>query len=161
MTVRELLEKIRNDPECEVLPPAGIPECAENCRLPDDIREFYGLCGGVVLFPSSEYHFEIAAPGEFQLANPVIVGELCPEDISSQWYIVACNLEEDYLTVDLSEKRNGRCYDSFWDRHGVAGECPVIAKSFTELLSRLYENRGGCLYWLEDDFASLGDAYDE
>lgn len=161
MTVKELLEKIGNDPECEVLPPKGVPECVENCRLPDDVREFYELCGGAVLFRSADYPLEIAGSEDFQLANPVIVGELCPEDISSQWYIVVSDLEGDYLTIDLSEERNGRCYDSFWDRHGVVGSCPIIAKSFTELLSRLYEMRGEYLYWAEDDFEPLGDAYDE
>ena len=53
------------------------------------------------------------------LANPVIIGELCEEDISSKWYIICKDLEENYITFDSSVERNGRCYDSFWDRHGV------------------------------------------
>jgi glycosyltransferase involved in cell wall biosynthesis len=41
------------------------------------------------------------------------------------------------------------------------GECPVIAKSFTELLNQLVQNNGERWYWLKEDFESLGDAYNE
>ena len=41
------------------------------------------------------------------------------------------------------------------------GDCPVIAKSFTELLSQLVKNKGKRWYWLKEDFESLGDAYDD
>ena len=52
-------------------------------------------------------------------------------------------------------------YDSFWDRHGVVGECAVVARSFTELLSNLFYNQGDDYpYWLEADFEYIGDAYD-
>jgi hypothetical protein len=90
----------------------------------------------------------------------VIIGELCEEDITSQWYIIASDGHRDYLTIDLSCQRLGKCYDSFWDRHGVVGECAVIATSFTDLLERLIANNGQHWYWLTEDFTSLGDAYD-
>jgi hypothetical protein len=66
----------------------------------------------------------------------------------------------DYLTIDLNQERLGRCYDSFYDRHGIVGSYPTIAKSFTELLEQLFNNKGELLYWLNKDFPSLGDAYD-
>jgi hypothetical protein len=100
-------------------------------------------------------------PSGFVLANPVIVGELCPEDITAEWYIVAHAGSQETLTIDLNSSRLGRCYDSFWDRHGVPGSCKIIALSFTDLLRRLIENSGRYWYWLRDDFKSLGDAYDE
>lgn len=65
-----------------------------------------------------------------------------------------------YITIDLAEKRLGRCYDSFWDRHGVVGESTIVAKSFTELLSQLFGNQGKSLFWLNSDFVYIGDAYD-
>ena len=50
--------------------------------------------------------------------------------------------------------------DSFWDRHGVVGEQPIIANSFTELLEQLYQSKGDYFYWLQEDFENIGDAYD-
>ena len=32
---------------------------------------------------------------------------------------------------------------SFWDRHGVPGECQIVATSFRSLLEQLIEGRGG------------------
>ena len=32
------------------------------------------------------------------------------------------DMENNYITIDLAKERLGRCYDSFWDRYGVAGE---------------------------------------
>jgi hypothetical protein len=91
----------------------------------------------------------------------VIVGEACEDDISASWHLIVDDTNGEYLTIDLSENRVGRCYDSFFDRHGVRGSCPIIATSFSELLQRLIENRGQHWYWLQEGFESLGDAYDE
>ena len=71
------------------------------------------------------------------------------------------DIKNNYVTIDLAKERLGRCYDSFWDRHGVVGECAVIAQTFTELVSQLYSNQGKSLFWLDDKFNYLGDAYDE
>jgi hypothetical protein len=37
---------------------------------------------------------------------------------------------------------------------------PIIALDFTELLTKLIKNEGKVIYWLESDFPSYGDAYD-
>ena len=113
------------------------------------------------MFKNKQYGFEIVTPKEFVLANPLIIGELCEEDISSKWYIICKDSEDNYITIDLYKEKNGRCYDSFWDRHGVVGECSVIAISFTELIERLFRSKGKSLYWLDDNFEYIGDAYDE
>jgi len=63
------------------------------------------------------------------------------------------------VTIDCSPTRLGRCQDGFWDRHAVAGSCPLVALSFAELLERLVEGRGERWYWLRDD-PGYGDAYD-
>ena len=95
-------------------------------RIPER-KVFYELCGGIRFFKGSKFEFIVVPPNEVILANPVIIGELCEEDISSKWYIICKDLEENYITFDSSVERNGRCYDSFWDRHGVVGECAVVA----------------------------------
>lgn len=161
MKVKKLIEKIRKLPDCTVYPSNGLPKLDNNKhKLPDDIVEFYENCGGVTLFHSESYVANIVPPEEFKLANPIIVGELCEEDITSEWYIIVNDGNGDYLTIDLSNERLGRCYDSYWDRHGVVGECPIIAITFTELLENLVSNKGMQWYWLRDEFIQIGDAYD-
>ena len=80
-------------------------------------------------------------------------------DISDLWFSIADDGNGDYLSIDLAPGRLGICYDSFHETHGVAGSTPVIARSFTELLTSLLQSRGNRPYWLEDGFVSLGDAY--
>lgn len=161
MEIREIIEEVKKYPNCKVYPPSGLPVLEKSIyKLPEDVIEFYQQCGGMSLFIDQDYTVNVVTPEKFQLANPIIIGELCEEDITSKWFIVADDGNGDFLTIDLSKERRGRCYDSFWDSHGIVGECPIIAKTFTDLLIRLINNKGNRWYWLKDDFISLGDAYD-
>ena len=161
MDILELLNKIRHTHNCVVHPPCGMPTINSNLVLPPDLLVFYESCGGITLFPDEPYSFTIVSPDEMCLANPIIVGELCEEDISSNWYIICKNADNDYITIDLANERVGRCYDSFWDRHGVVGDCSIVASNFTDLLNQLYNNRGQSIFWLDDNFCYIGDAYDK
>lgn len=162
MKVKDLIELLKKESDCEVRPPSGYPTLFnDNHHLPEDLNEFYTLCGGLGLFLKSDYPIYIVSPQEFVLANPIIIEELCPEDISSEWYIIADDKNGQYITIDLSPERFGRCYDSFWDRHGLVGDCPIIARTFSELLYNIINSRGEHWYWLQDDFQPFGDAYDE
>jgi len=112
-------------------------------------------------FDDSDYPIKVVGLAEFKRANPIIVGEDAADDASHNWFIIAHDNHSQYITIDLSKNKQGYCYDSFWDRHGVAGEQAVVAKSFTELLQCLYRAKGQSLYWTEQGFQSLGDAYDD
>lgn len=101
----------------------------------------------------------IVGPSEFVRANPEIVGAESPDDISDSWYILARGGSEEAISIDCSTERIGRCYDSFWDRHGVVDECRVVALCFTELLTRLFDRQGGYWYWLDEGAPAYGDAY--
>lgn len=158
--VRRLLEQIAHTAGCTVLPPRGQPILAKSYRPPDDLSEFYGICGGVNFFQHSPYPTRIVGPDELVRSNPEIVGAECPDDISDSWYIVARGGHEEAVSIDCCGERLGRCYDSFWDRHGVAGDCRIIALSFTELTRRLFDGGGGYWYWLVGDEPGYGDAYD-
>ncbi|CAH2464111.1 MULTISPECIES: SMI1/KNR4 family protein [Bacillus] len=160
--MKRLIEIIKTLPNCRVHEPTKFPEFDKDKHmLPSDVKEFYSLCGGLILFENEEYAIHIVKPEEFVLANPIIIGELCAEDISSNWYIIGNDRMDGYVTIDLSEERLGRCYDSFFDRHGIVGESKIIANSFTDLLKNLINNQGQYWYWLKTNFESLGDAYDK
>ncbi|NQF15601.1 SMI1/KNR4 family protein [Brevibacillus sp. HB1.3] len=162
MNIKEIIDEIKGFDNCIIHPSLGLPKIEYPHILPDDVKEFYELCGGIELFKDEDFGVDIVSPKKFELANPVIVKELCEYDISSNWFIIADDRNGDYLTIDLHKDRLGKCYDSHWDCHAIAGSCAVIANSFTDLLNRLIETKGEgtTWYWYEEDFESLGDAYD-
>lgn len=164
--VAKLLATIQATRDCNVRPARGLPRAAAGHVLPDDLLEFYSLCGGVSLFGSSAYSMEIVSPSQLVLANEVIfVGvdethlNASRNDISWSWYVIGEGKNRQYLTIDLAPERLGRCYDSFWDTHAMPGSSPIIAQSLTELLARLLSNQGKHWYWLQPSFQSPGDAY--
>jgi hypothetical protein len=159
MEMPDRVRAIADAADCRVRPRQGLPAIGGGLDIPADLMEFYELCGGVDLYESSEFPISIAPPTEFQPSNIVIIGEQYPDDISSSWYIVAETPDSEHLSIDLSPERQGRCYDSFHDVHGIVGSSPIIASNFSELLGRLLENAGRHWYWLQPGFVSLGDAY--
>nr|WP_277815976.1 MULTISPECIES: SMI1/KNR4 family protein [Lysinibacillus] len=114
--------------------------------MPNDLLEFYNICEGVGLFADADFEVSIVSPDKFLLANPIIVGEKCEYDISSHRYIIADLGNGNFLTIDLHPDRLGKCYDSHWDSHGIVGSSTVVAKSFTDLLMRLFESKGDSWY---------------
>ena len=166
--IKEVLIRIKKNNDCFIYPPQGLPNVGSDHILPDDLRMFYQLCGGVSLFSSSAYSINIVSPNKFLLANPVIFTGVSEEDlyaskgdISWSWYLIGKGENGQFITIDLAKDRLGRCYDSFWDCHAMPGSSQIIAKSFTEMLLRLVENQGKHWYWLQPHFTPYGDAYDE
>ena len=161
MQVADLVSRIRGASDCVVHKPAGLPAVLPPHRMPDDLLSFYRLCGGLVLHQTAPFPALLVPPAGLVLANPVIVGELGEYDISSAWYILSSDgSNSQILTIDLAEERLGRCYNSFWDRHAVAGSSTVIARSFSEFLQRSFENDGQDVYRHVPGFVAHGDAYD-
>ena len=157
--VSAVIEELRERGDCLVLPPVGPPRVRSDLSLPADLSTFYRECGGVVFTGPG---IGIVPPSRFLPVNEVVLGELHPEDVSSAWYLVAeasTASTAERISIDLRQEFQGRCYDSFWDRHGVAGSMPVVARSFTELLEwaagaslESWQAGGG--------WPSYGDAYD-
>lgn len=160
MDILELIEIIKQNSECMVKISSGLPKLENNFKLPKDLELFYKYCGGITLFKNKNCEIEILSPDKFKLANPIIVGELLESDISSTWFTICQNGNGDYITIDLDENRLGRCYDSFWECHGVVGECQIVANNFTELIANLFRSNGENYFWLEENFKYIGDAYD-
>ena len=155
-----LIDTIRHRKDCIVMPSNGIPVLPNGVGVPASVVDFYTACGGLILFPESEYPLTFVGPDCFVAANPLIVGEQVDDDITSSWYILAEGRSGEYVSIDTALDRAGRCYDSYVDRHGVKGDCPVIAKSIEYLLGKSVSRNGDRYYWLLNDFVSFGDAYD-
>jgi len=158
--MRELLQKISEMEGCKVLPPTGIPDI----NLPDDLTEFYSLCGGVFLFEGSDYWFKISSPEQLIPSNPAILPEgfdedIPRDDISNKLYIIARNGPEQAISINLGDRHLGYCYDSFWELHATS-ESSIIAYSFKSLLNSLVKGNGSYPYWLKSNFFKLGHLYD-
>ncbi|WP_244130704.1 SMI1/KNR4 family protein [Burkholderia pyrrocinia] len=125
---------------------------------PNDLVEFYSLCGGVILFRAGKDNvsFKILRAEEVLQTNMLIVGRPCEGDISFSWYAICKTDGGDCISIDTSRERNGRCCDSNLEIHGVAGSCPVVALSFAELLEELYRSSGVDIFWKAKNY---GDAY--
>lgn len=54
---------------------------------------------------------------ELKPINLLILGDLCPENISSKWISIAEDGNGDYLSLDLSPSKLGWYYDSFHETH--------------------------------------------
>jgi hypothetical protein len=150
---------MRNDPRCVVREPLGAPKLEQSIQLPRDVIDFYNCCGGIIFFSDSDYCIDIVKPDDFVKSNSIILGEDVEDDLSNNWFIIAKNKDQ-FIIIDLSDEKSGRCYDGFWDRYGLIGEMPVVAMSFTTFLNSFYENNGDYWYWLKEGFETLGDAYD-
>ncbi len=159
--MRRLVDRLRTATGCEVHAPNGAAARVRDVeRVPADLAEFYSLCSGASLHQGADYGISIVDAGRFVPANPVILGADPMDDISRHWYVVGHDGGSQYLTIDCHPNRLGRCYDSFWDSHGVAGSCAIVAASFTELLVRLMDGEGQGWYWLRPEWNGYGDAYD-
>lgn len=158
--INQLVDEARATPGCLVHDPAGLPEPASGLVLPDDLRDFYSLCGGVDLYTDADFTIRVLSPAEFIPANLAVLGEGDLDDRTDCWYVIATTPQREYISIDLDPARHGRCYDSFPEVHGIVGESKVLANSFTDMLRSLLAGHGGHWYWLEPDFADLGDAYD-
>ncbi|MGE5720387.1 MAG: SMI1/KNR4 family protein [Nocardioidaceae bacterium] len=140
------------------MPTSGLPRVAPGHELPEDLLAFYQAAGGLRLEQAGGAWTRVLGPAELLPSNPLIVGEQVSDDITASWYLIALTDNGDYLSIDLDPERLGRSYDSHHEIHGLAGECPVIALSFSELVERLLAARAA--YWTEESFQSYGDAYD-
>ncbi|HDR9499368.1 TPA: SMI1/KNR4 family protein [Burkholderia cepacia] len=159
-SIKEVVEIIRSDGRCQVLPVSGsLPSLPKpDMMYPNDLVEFYNLCGGVILFRAGKDNvsFKILPADEVLQTNMIIVGDPCEGDISFSWYAICKTDNGDCISIDASKERNGRCYDSNFEIHGVVGGCPVIALSFSELIDGLYKSSGVDIFWKTRD---CGDAY--
>jgi hypothetical protein len=165
MNLTELIEIIKLDKNCEVKP--ANKEIILPTNIPNDLKEFYELTNGIKLFENEAYGITIVGREEFIPTNKHLFSddvnwEELEKEVCNKWYLVA-KVDEmsQYISIDLTSERNGQCYDSYYETHSLQGDSEIIAKNFTELVTKLYQNKGQHWYWLQDDFEKLGDAYDE
>ncbi len=162
MNVKELIDNIRNNSNFKIKPACGYPKIKEGHILPDDVKEFYGICGGIECYINDGgFPINILSPNKFTQANKLLLGNEYEDDISSSWYVIVDAEDGNYISIDCNCRRLGKCYESFEYSHASVGNCPVIALSFTELLSNIFEYKDDYFFWKDNpNFIAHGDAYD-
>jgi hypothetical protein len=163
MSIEKIIKLISENSNFEVKKPIGCPKVLSDHVLPDDVKEFYRLCGGISCYiKNGGFPITILSPLEVEQANISLLGKSYDEDISTSWYLIADALDGNYISIDFSPKRLGRCYESFMYTHAIKGNCQIISLSFKELLINLYEYDGDYFFWKDNNkFINLGDAYKE
>jgi hypothetical protein len=166
MKIIEVLETIKNSLNCKLEKREFLLK--DNLELPSDLKYFYENYDSLELFFDKPYGIRIVSLNEFTPINKKlypeddVIWEELEEDISNEWYLIGESEQlGQYISIDLRKSHLGYCYDSYLETHATPDESMIIAKSFTELLEKLYSSNGDCWFWLDDDFESYGDAYDE
>jgi len=157
--IHDLVDGLRADPSCVLAQPVGR---AGPAALPDDLQEFYDLCGGLVLFSGAPFEWRIVGPQELTPTNIEVLGEQVEDDITASWFVIARQTGDSsaLISIDLSPHRLGWCYDSDVEVHGLVGDSAILAFSFAELLGELIDARGRHIFWEDENFVGKGDAYD-
>ncbi|MDO6811251.1 SMI1/KNR4 family protein [Zobellia galactanivorans] len=165
MSLKEILDKIEKDSSCNLIKVKEQRELPNN--LPIDLFDFYSNYNGIDFFKEEAYGISIVPFEDFKTTNSVlfppddVIWEELEDDISQNWYLIAKSEQlSQYISIDLSEKDKGKCYDSFLETHANPDDSPIISNSFTELLEKIYSVKGKNWFWLESDFESYGDAYE-
>lgn len=161
MEIKKIVSKMESSNNFKVNKPCGLPNILEKHLLPDDVKTFYNLCGGVECYiESGGFPLVILPPKEIKLSNIVLLGNDHKDDISSSWYLIVDAYDGNYLSIDFDRKRVGKCYESFEYSHAVKDNCPIIARSFTELLINIFDYCGDYFFWKDNEkFSCYGDAY--
>jgi hypothetical protein len=159
--LHELVAGLRNDTTCVFAQPVD-QVGSTSLALPDDLRQFYEICGGLVLFDDAPFVWVIVGPHEMTPTNLEVIGEQVEDDITSTWFVIARQRGDSnaLISIDLGADRLGWCYDSDVEVHGLVGNSAILAHSFTELLDQLVKARGQYVFFEDSRFVSKGDAYD-
>lgn len=101
------------------------------------------------MFENEPYGITITGREEFIPTNKYlypkddVIWEELEGEVCNEWYLIA-KVDEmsQYISIDLTAERLGQCYDSFYEIHSLEGDSTIVAKNFTDLLTKLYQNKG-------------------
>lgn len=165
--VKQIIDLISKDPNCKVFEPNI--EFTIDRKIPEDLELFFTLTNGISLFENQPFGVKIIGKEDFISTNDYlypeddVIWEELEGDITNEWFLIAISPElAQYMSIDLTDRSFGKCYDSYVSTHGEVGMSEIIANSFTELLWNLYNSKGKgeCWYWNETKFEKIGDAFD-
>ncbi len=164
----ELMESMAGHPNCQMKPPAGMPEIRREHLLPEDLQLFYRRCGGLRVIDGEHEVARIVSPlGVIQAWVGIMIMtpdelEMVREDPSWSWYIIGRGDwgSGHFILVDLDPARLGNYYYTYEYNFSEGRDTPVIATSFFDLLNRMWNSRGKSFNDFYPEFRSLGDFFE-
>jgi len=163
----KIIDLISKDPNCRVFEPNK--ELTIDRAIPEDLELFFKLTNGISLFENEPFGIKIIGKEDFISTNEYLydeddlIWEELDGDVTNEWFLIAKSPElAQYISIDLTEERFGKCYDSYFSTHGEEGMSEIVANSFTELLWNFYNSKGTgeSWYWIKKNFEKIGDAFD-
>jgi antitoxin YokJ len=152
--IEELLEAISSDGRCVVKPSIGLPKINPSILLPQEIIDFYSLCGGIEFFTDEDYCCFINSPNDFTFANGVALRELSESDVldafgadhfSWSWYYFAhFDTLDDIIAVSVQGDDVLSCYDCYWSSYPNKNR--KISSSVSEMIEKIYLSGGKIHY---------------
>ena len=128
--------------------------------FPDDIKKFYHRYESVSLYDKEDPLYRFVPVNKLHPTRIDIFGldsiSLGPD----HWWSI-CNVQDgNYISIDLKSLGDNSCnyIDAFHETFAEPGHSRIVAKSFTELLSRALTGGDNQLFFLQDGFVDYGDA---
>jgi hypothetical protein len=172
--IQELIKQFEESPNWMVYYPSGeLPALSNAPRapqvtIPEEILQFYKLCGGLesVIQRDEDLDLSIVPPDKFswtvkELLRTSLIKqqEVVKNNIGWNWYTIGRAGTNRYFVVDLAPERFGHCYLVQFYFFLQRGRIPVVALSFQELLEQFLRAALVGENWSWEN-TGLGDAYD-
>jgi hypothetical protein len=154
-SIREVLTTLRESNRVRIHPPAGQPKWPTGVVPPQEVAEFYALCGGIEFLDDEDQkyaRYRILAPSKVTDIGTATCLEAATEPPLSEWFAIGEDDNSESAAIDVAPQRSGQCYDVFHETWADPASASIVATSFAEFLERLF--RRGKAYWFDDDFVA-------
>ncbi len=141
--------------------PSEINACqrSHGWNFPDDLIEFHRRYRTVRLFDGPMGPCYRFVPVEEIRPTRMDIYGKDEKELGPDSWLTVCDIQDsNYIALDVASRQgNSANYiDCFHETFAEPGECPIIARSFGELLERALHS-GGNLFYAKDGFADYGD----
>jgi cell wall assembly regulator SMI1 len=123
-------------------------------KMPNDMKEFYFLCGKADLH---DYGYSILPINELSNLEPLQFGEGENDYFPESWYAFCYLHDGDYAGIDLASE-DGKRFNILDCYHDASEKISIVASSFSEFLLQVLNSTGNSPFWFEAGFMHLGIA---
>ena len=99
--VQRILKAISESKDCLLLKREHHVNVDVGYLLPDDLRYYLENYNSIIFWKNSEYSVKIVGIEDFKKANPVIIGEEVPDDISNNGSVLKPSCKPTLLSTQF------------------------------------------------------------
>jgi hypothetical protein len=130
--------------------------------FPNDMKKFYHRYESVSLYDKKDPLYKFVPVNDLHPTIIDIYGKDSLDLGPDHWWSI-CNVQDgNYISIDLKSLGDNSCnyIDAFHETFAEPGYSKIVAKSFTELLSRALASGNDQLFFLKEGFVGYGDAFE-